>query len=94
MLELIVVVSGLVSNFITNLVKPSDNYVVSQEDIDARKTLVRGINLAFGALTLIAGTWLLGEPLDVSSLSDMLTSLVSIILTFAVSQSAYHLNKK
>ena len=94
MSELAIVLSGFIANLVTSWIKPPEGYQVSQESIDARKSLVRLINLVVGVISLVASAWLLGEPLDVSSLGDTISTIVSIVITFAFSQGAYHLAKK
>lgn len=94
MLELAVIFSGWVSNLITSYVKPSKIGLLSEEDLAARKTFIRLINLIIGAVMLVLSAWLMGEPLDASSLSTSLESIFTILITFAFSQGSYFITKK
>lgn len=94
--ELAIVIAGLLANVVTTMIKPGGEMkpLLSQEELDARKTLVRGINLVAGLVTVLASSWLLGEPLDVTSVESSVGALATIIVTFLFSQGTYFLTKK
>lgn len=94
MSELSILLSGVIANAVTSWVKPPAGYQVSQESIDARKSLIRGLNFVVGAVMAIVSAWVLGEPLDISSVSSSFNSALQIVITYAFSQGMYHIVKK
>ena len=94
MTELATIMAALIANLITKWIKPPKDRVFSEEDIAARRTIVRMVNLGLTLVGMITATWLLGDPLDVTSFGDTLTSLLEVLIAFAAAQGAYHLTKK
>lgn len=95
MTELAVVIGAGVANLVTTLLKGNkfEKIGLTQEELDARKTWLRAINLAIGAVGMVLTAWLMGEPLDVSGVSEAVGSIVTILVTFGFSQGAYYLTK-
>lgn len=96
MQELAIVLSGLIANALTAAIKPGEDYKLdlTQEELDARKTLVRGINLVLGIVMTVVGAWVVGEPIDVTNLESSVSAVVTMFVTFTFSQGAYFLLKK
>lgn len=93
-LELAGIIGGLVANFITSKVKPAKGETLTQEALDARKTLIRVMNLVFGIVGMVVTVLLIpGEQIDTTTLSGNLETLFAIILTFGFQQGAYALKK-
>lgn len=95
MTELAVVASGFVANLVTGMFKPGTEHKLNltQEEIDARKTLIRGFNLMLTVPGLFLSAWLLGEPLDVTSLGSAIETAGTVFITFLFSQGTYFLTK-
>ncbi len=91
MAEIAALIAIAVANLLTQWVKPSSENVrfLGEEDIAARKMLVQFMNLVFGAVTLVVTAYLLGEPLDMTTLTGSLESIVLLVLTYASSQGVY-----
>jgi hypothetical protein len=94
MTELATIMAALIANIITSRVKPPKDRVFSEEDIAARRSVVRMVNLGLTLVGMITATWLLGDPLDLTSFGDTLTSLLEVLIAFGVAQGTYHLTKK
>ena len=82
------IVAALVANFITKYVKPS-KVGMMEDQMDARKSLVRVINAGLGIIALVATVLLTGGELDVTALS----TYVEVVVTFLVGQAMYFLAK-
>lgn len=95
MTELSVIIGGFFANLVTSFLKermPS-KYELTVEEMDARKTVIRSLNLVFGVVGMVLSAYWLGEPLDLSSLSSALEALATIGITYIFSQGSYHLVK-
>jgi len=82
------IVAALVANFITKYVKPS-KLGMTEDQMGARKSLVRVINAGLGIIALVATVLLTGDELDVTALS----TYVEVVVTFLVGQAMYFLAK-
>jgi len=91
---MIEIISAFIANALTKFIKPPKELTFTEEDIAARKTLVRAVNLVVGAVLTVMGAWAVGEPLDASTIEASVTSLFDILQTFAFSQAIFHLAKK
>ena len=93
-MEIAIVISALVANLITKFVKPSKTGLFSQEELEARKTVVRIINAFLGLAALVLATLVAGEELDPAQVSTYVEVLVGGAVTFFASQGGYALFKK
>ena len=88
-----VLISSLVANLITKYAKPTSPASFSDEDIQARKDVIRGMNALVGLAMLVGTSWFLGSPLDVSSIESAVNTVVTVAVTFFASQGQYLLGK-
>lgn len=91
-----ILASSIVANALTSFFKTDRTTMgyVTQEQLDARKTFLRLMNLVMGVIGAVAYSYLLGEPLDVTSLQGSIEAIMTIVVTFASSQGLYFLLKK
>lgn len=93
-MEIAIVISALIANIITKMVKPSKAQLYSQEELDARKLAVRVINAGLGLAGVIVATLVAGEELPVDQVGTYVEVLVGGAATFLASQGGYALFSK
>ena len=84
-----IIIATVVSNFLTQIVKPAKYQNMTEEEIAARKVVVRGLNAAIGLVTLIVSYIWLGEDLNPDQVSTYVEVITGAVLTYFSSQHVY-----
>jgi hypothetical protein len=86
--------SAFLANLITQIIKGKQNRFMSQEQLDARRSIIRSLNAAVGACLTVFAAWYLGEPLEADSIAGVIETILTIATTYAASQGMYFLVAK
>lgn len=92
-MEIAIVISAFIANLVTQVFKPR-KFVITDEQKEARKLIIRMFNAVVGGLTLIGTAYFLGEPLDTEGLAGFIEVVVTTGIVFVTAQGGYFLTHK
>lgn len=93
MIEVSILISSLVANFITRFVKPPKVHLTQNQLVD-RKYQIRVLNAVFGLVVLVVSYSLTGGELDMDQVSTYVEIIFGFLITFLTSQGFYFLPKE
>ncbi len=89
MLELAAVISAILANGIVQLVKPQADYRLTETEASNRRLFIQFLNGLTGLGLLVVSSYVLNEPLDLTSVQGTIETLAAIGLTYFTSQGVY-----
>lgn len=92
-MSLAIIISSLLANLFTKFIKPSKTNFQTQEELDGRKTAIRGLNAFFGLVVLAITTIALGVELPADQVGTYIEIIVSTVITYFSSQQFYSMVK-
>lgn len=92
-MELIIIISSLIANGITHLVKrPKEAF--SEDELARRKTLLRMANAFIGVVTLVLASTITGQEINMTELQGFMEMIILGLVTYLTSQGLFYTAKK
>lgn len=92
-MELIIIISSLIANGITQLVKrPKEAF--SEGELEKRKTILRIANAFIGVVTLLIASSLTGQEINMTELQGFVEMIIIGFVTYLTSQGMFYTAKK
>ena len=92
-MELIIIISSLIANGITQLVKrPKEAF--SEDELEKRKTILRIANAFIGVVTLLIASSLTGQEINMTELQGFVEMIIIGFVTYLTSQGMFYTAKK
>jgi putative flippase GtrA len=93
MIELSILISAVISNFITNKLKSVKPVELTEEELVSRNNTIRTINAFVGLAVMVVTYTLTGGDLNPEQLATYVEILVGGLVTFTTSQGLFFLKK-